>query len=280
MELTRDPSSTARTTAASPCRPLTGHRPKGHLMTLAAITAVHQPARAGPGSARPSPPSGPSSSPCARRSGPCSSPSPGTVLVTLPVHQRRAPPRAPGWYQGFDPTNAVAGRARPRLARHRRPRRAVHDRRVRQRAPSAPRWRPRPGAPCFFAAKAIVVGHLRPRASGGAQLPVASSWARPSSPARPPRRRSATRACCGPCVESGAFLALLALFGLGIGADHPPQCRRHRGLRRDARCCSRSSCTTSPGTRPIHARDASSPTPWPPSCPSPATCLGHDRASC
>ena len=70
----------------------------------------------------------------------------------------------------------------------------------------------------FFGAKAVVLGLFALVAGRWSSASCRSSSARPSCRVGPPPPRSATRASLRALVESGAFLALLALFGLGIGA--------------------------------------------------------------
>ena len=137
----------------------------------------------------------------------------------LPVRTRGARhTHAPaGFFQGFDPTNAALAGLALGIARHGGPRRLVHDRRVRER-----------DDPVVARGNAAALRLLRrqghrvrrrcPRRRHGDELSVvlrragrALRWCAHGDAGR-------SRASCGSWWNPAAFLALLALFAVGLGA--------------------------------------------------------------
>ena len=198
---------------------------------------------------RRSPPSrerrvGQDSPPCARQSGPSSSPFVGTVLVTF-LSARGSRGTAPST-RFFDPTNvSLAGLALGSLIIGILGVLSITGEygssTIRSSLVATPR------RAVFFGAKAIVSA-ASPWRSGLVLSFLAFFEGQAVLSGAAPTATLADPGVLRALIESGVFLALLTLFGLGIGAIIRHSVGRHRGLRGMHASSSRSSFTAWPET--------------------------------
>ena len=160
-------------------------------------------------------PSGPSSSRFVRPDGPCSSPASARSLVTfLATHGALHQPGQ--WYRGFDPTNqSLAGLALGSLAWASSASWPSAASTASGTIRSSLAAMPRRGV--CFGGQGGRGGARHPGRRRSAELRVVLRGTGGPLAAAHPRPPSGSPVCCGRSPSSGAFLALFALLGLGLG---------------------------------------------------------------